>query len=59
MSLPDPAVIRDAFLDSLFTTSATIGASLGISGRALYETLAPLAEDAAIACVEAAKGGTE
>ena len=51
----DPQVIRDGFLDAVFTSSATIGAALGISGRALYESLAPLADDAALACIAIAE----
>ncbi|WP_446224962.1 hypothetical protein ACTWPB_07545 [Nocardia sp. IBHARD005] len=59
MTLPDSEVIRAAFLDAVFSTSATIGAALGISGRALYESLAPLAEDATLACIVAAEDGIE
>lgn len=51
----DPKVIREGFLDAVFTSSATIGAALGISGRALYESLAPLADDAASACIAIAE----
>lgn len=46
MSASDRDTIREGFLDAMFTTAATIGAALGISGRALYESLAPLADDA-------------
>lgn len=50
----DPAAIRGALLDAVFATSARIGAAFGISGRALYESLVPLAEDATLACVAVA-----
>lgn len=57
---PSAEVVRERFLDAVFTASATIGAALGISGRAMYEILAPLADDAAAACVAAAiTGGAE
>lgn len=41
----DPQAIREGFLDAVFDAAATIGASLGVSGRALYESIAPLADD--------------
>ncbi|MFD4442507.1 hypothetical protein ACFWPK_22330 [Nocardia sp. NPDC058519] len=44
--MTDPSLVRDAFLDTVFNTAATLGAALGVSGRAMYESLAPLADDA-------------
>lgn len=50
-------VIRERFLDAAFTAAATVGAAFGFSGRTVYETLAPLADGVALACVAAATEG--
>lgn len=52
--MTDPAVIRERFLDAVFSAAASIGAACGISGRALYESLVPIADDAVVACIAAA-----
>ncbi|MFF0546933.1 hypothetical protein ACFYTF_29265 [Nocardia thailandica] len=52
--MTDPAVIRERFLDAVFNAAANIGAACGISGRALYESLVPIADDAVAACLAAA-----